>query len=202
MIRPDDAFSDAVAARVAALERATDAEIVVVVAQRSGSYADLSARGASVVALTAAAGLIAIPWHIGELWFVIDTALAWLLAERVLRARPFVRALSGARRRRAQVAAAALQEFVVEAVHGTPNHSGVLVYVSLLEELVEVVPDLGIEGRVPGGELAPVRALLRADTADHLLAGLTALGGVLARHVPHTEQSDAFDLADAPRIRP
>jgi putative membrane protein len=201
MIHTDDAFSDAVAARVTAIERCTDAEIVVVAAPRSGRYADVTARGASVVALAAAGVLLAIPWAIGEAWFLVDVGLTWLIAERLLRHRCAIRALTRSTRRTAQVRAAAIAEFHRESVHGTPRRTGVLVYLSVLEARVEIVPDLGVEGAVPRGALATVEDVLRADATEPFLQGLDALGAVLARHLPHRGDSDETDLPDAPRIR-
>jgi putative membrane protein len=202
MIHTDPSFSEVVAARVAAVERRTDAELVVVVAGRSGRYADVSARAASVVALAVAAVLLAIPWSIGEPWFLVDVTVAWLLAERASQAPGALRRLTRADRRAGQVRDAAHLAFQEEVVHGTARRTGVLVYVSLLEGRVEVVPDLGVEGAVPRGELQAAVDVLRHDDVAHLLAGLDALGDVLARHLPHRADSDETDLADAPRIRP
>lgn len=200
MMKHDARFSEAVAAAVTEIERTTDAEIVVVAAARSGSYADVSARAASVVSLVAAGLLIVLPWHLAPGFFLLDLALVWWLAERLLRRPVPVRALTRASRRLTQVREAAQREFLQEAVHGTPHRSGVLVYVSALEDEVELLPDLGVQGRIPAAELAEIRAQLRAHDLDAFLAGLTALGALLSARVPHHAGSDAFDLPNAPRV--
>ncbi|MCB9680965.1 MAG: hypothetical protein H6733_05785 [Alphaproteobacteria bacterium] len=202
MIHTDDRFAQAVADAVTAIERRTDAEVVVVAAARSGTYADVSARTAAVAMWVGAIVLLAIPHAIGPVWFVVDLALVGLATERLARGSWWIRRTTRASRRRQQVRDAAQAELVREAVHGTPRRTGVLVYLSALEAQVEVVGDLGVQGRVPGGALQPAIDRLDADDLDGFLAGLAALGDVLARYLPHTEDSDDTDLPNAPRIRP
>lgn len=202
MIHTDQAFSEAVAQAVGDIETRTDAEIVVVAAARSATYAEVSAYVASMAALVMSAILLAIPWHIAEPWFLLDLTLTWLIAERLARSPWLTRRLTTTKRRDAEVMAAAHAEFLREAIHGTPNRTGVLVYVSALEGMVAVIPDLGIAGRVPKGELVQVFRALRKNDLPSFLEGLRLLGDVLARYVPHHEGSDTFDMPNAPRIRP
>lgn len=201
MLHDDPRFLDAVAARVGALEKTTDAEIVVVAAPRSDAYADVAWRGTLVGCGILLAVLLFIPWTVGPGWLLIDLSLFALGLSRVLSWTAPLRVLTGAPRRRAAVAAAARRAFLEEAVHGTPNRTGVLVYVSALEGRVEVVPDLGVEGRVPRGAWVTAAEAFAHDDLDHFLAGLDALGAVLAHHLPHTPDSDAVDLPNVPRVR-
>ncbi len=200
MIHTDQSFSDAVEAKVAEIEARTDAEVVVVAAERSGSYRDVASRAAFVGTLAVAAVILWIPYGIAEPWVLLDLAVSYLLLERAFRFRPMVRLITTSARRIEQVHATAEQEFHREAVHGTPNRSGVLVYVSALEGIVEVLPDLGVEGRLPRGELFTALEAFRHDDLEHFLAGLDALGDGLAAHLPHTAGSDAVDLPNAPRL--
>ena len=200
MMKHDARFSEAVASAVTAIERTTDAELVVVAASRSGTYADVSARAAGLVALAAGVALIVSPWHVEIVWWAVDVLFVGWISERALRRPGAVKLLTREARRHAQVRAAAEREFVREAVHGTPNRSGVLIYVSALEGRVELIPDLGVDGMVPQAELAAVHEKMNASSTEGFVAGLHALGEVLAKRVPSRPDSDAFDLPNEPRV--
>jgi putative membrane protein len=93
---------------------------------------------------------------------------------------------------------AAEAAFCQEAVHATTARTGLLVYVSILEERVELLPDQGLLGKIPGAVWNDLA--VQADTLEHLLAGLERVGTVLAQHVPSTGDS-VNELSNAPRMR-
>lgn len=198
-MKVDEATVGRLTAQVDTMERSTDAEVVVVLAGRSGPYREVSQQAALVPTLAFAVLALVAPWAVPWGWFLVELVVVGLVSERVLRHPAVVRRLLSAARREAEVTRAARAAFVEEAVHGTPHRTGVLVYVSALEDEVVLVPDLGVEGLVPGGELGFVRATFRREGLD---AGLDALGRVLAARIPHTANSDATNLPNAPRIRP
>jgi putative membrane protein len=197
----DEGFAKAVEDEVARIERGTDAEIVVVSASQSGQYRDVAMAGAALLTLLLVIGALVVPYTMHPSTLVVLMVLAFPALGWLLHSPWFLGRASGASRRAQQVREAAESEFVREAVHGTPNRSGVLVYRSALERRVEVIVDFGVQGRAPKGELDLAISAFGADK-DRFLAGLRALGELLARRVPATEHSQAFDLHNAPRIRP
>ena len=117
-----------------------------------------------------------------------------------------MRAIVPAARRRRQVERAAAEHFLAESVHGTRGRTGLLVYVSLLEERVALVPDLGIEGRVPGGVWADLRWSETGDpsrprTLQDLVQGLEQIGAILRLRIP-ADATDVNESPNAPRIVP
>jgi uncharacterized membrane protein len=78
---------------------------------------------------------------------------------------------------------------------------GLLVLVSELERRVELVPDLGLEAKIPRGEWGPAADAFANHDLPGFLAGLRAIGELLAKHVPATEGGPGLELSDAPRIR-
>jgi putative membrane protein len=202
MLHTDSRFTEAVEAAVAEIETRTDAELIVVAAERSGSYRDAAGRAAFWATLVVAAVILWVPHYIAEPWVLLDLTLSFFGFEWAFRSRRIVPLITRASRRESQVEAAAEREFHREAVHGTPNRSGVLVYVSALEGVVRVLPDLGVQGRLPGGALLAAIEAFRHDDLDHFLEGLRALGDALEVHVPHIEGSDDIDLPNTPRVRP
>lgn len=201
MLHTDPQFAESVEAVVTEVELHTDAEVVVVAAERSGSYRDVSYAAASVVALASLVALLAVPWTHQPVTAVVEVALTWGIAAWLLSGRLPLRLLVPRRRREAQVAAAVEREFTREQVHATPNRTGVLVYVSALERRVELYPDLGVRGRIPDGAWAKVRGEFSHDDLDHFLRGMREVGDLLARHIPKLE-NDLVDLPNAPRVRP
>jgi putative membrane protein len=200
MLQADRLFGDAVGRKVAELEQATDAEIVVVAATRSGSYRDLEIWAAAGLGFVTLAALVLLPWHVHPVLALLDVAFATGVAAWALRGRAIVLRLAPLERQAAQVAAAAAAEFHLESVHATPRRTGVLVYVSAQERMVEIVPDLGVEALVPRAQWAEVARAVRADDLDSFLGGLERVGKVLGTFVPRAGERGVA-LSDAPRIR-
>lgn len=200
MLHTDQAFLDATTAAVARIERTTDAEIVVVAAERSGHYRDVQHAGAAIVALLALLALLFAPVEIHPVAVPVEVAVAYGVAWALLGGRPALSRLVPSARAAAQAEVAARSAFFAEAVGGTPHHTGVLVYVSALEGVVVVVPDSGVKAHVPPGELDPVLAGWSATELTGFLAGLDRLGAVLAHRLPHGPESAQTNLPDAPRV--
>ena len=205
MIRTDTHFADAVARAVAAAERGTSAELVVVVAARSGSYRDLAlgagAVAALVVLLVALFARALFPPIAVAVEVPAVLALVTWLTHRLPAA---LRALASEARMRRQVERAAAWWFLEEAVHGTRARTGMLVYLSLLETRAAVVPDLGLSGRVPDAAWSSIA--WRADgtaggprTVDEVVAGISAIGALLRQKLP-ADARDVNELPDALRI--
>ncbi|MDP2311815.1 MAG: hypothetical protein Q8P41_02850 [Pseudomonadota bacterium] len=199
MVHTDARFSAAIERAVSEIEVHTDAELVVVAAPSSGSYADLAWIGGGLVAVAILAFLCWSPVLFNAFWFPIDVLVAGGLVGWLLATRPrLVVALAGETRRRRQVHEAAQVAFVEESVHATEGRTGLLVYVSAMEGRVELLPDQGLLGKIPGAKWNAVE--LRADSVEELVAGLHRLGTLLAAHLPPT-QENRDEIANVPRVR-
>jgi putative membrane protein len=205
MMRIDRSFSDTVERAVNAAESGTSAELIVVVAARSGSYLDIAgAVGAGVAMVVLLVALFApAPFH--PVAVAVETPLAFVLAAWLAHRSPgLLKTLAPDARARKQVERAAAEHFVAEAVHGTRGRTGILVYLSLLEERVKVVPDFGVEGCVPAAAWADVRWSttgdpLRPRTRDDLVRGIEQIGALLRARMPG-QGTDLNEIPDAPRI--
>lgn len=206
MLHTNSRFSEAVEAAVGRLEADTDAEVVVVAAPRSGSYRDLALAFGLVMAWLMLLLVLFSPFHFQPVWIPLELPAVAVLATWAAHKRPgLLRRLAGRKRLKAQVEAAADATFHQEVVHGTKGRTGLLIYFSALEQRVVLRPDLGLDARVPGGEWNAIRWGPGADPhtpadLDHFLAGLQAVGQILARHVPPTG-TNPNEISDAPRIR-
>lgn len=199
MVHTDARFSAAIERAVSEIEVHTDAEVVVVAAPCSGSYADLAWLGAGIVAIVVLAFLVWSPVVFDAVWFPVDVLATGAFVGWALTRWPrLVVAAAGAARRARQVRQGALAAFTEENVHATAERTGLLVYVSALEGRVELIPDHGLLGKIPGAKWNALH--VRADTVDELVAGIHRLGGLLAAHVPATALNED-QIGNAPRLR-
>jgi putative membrane protein len=205
MTRIDRSFSEAVERAVHAAESGTAAELIVVVAARSGSYLDIAGAAGAAVAMVVLLVALFAPQEFHPVTVAIETPFAFVLAAWVAHRSPgFLRALAPGARSRKQVERAAAEHFVTEAVHGTRGRTGLLVYLSLLEERVALLPDFGVEGCVPAAAWAEIRWSATGDPSrprnrDDVVRGIEQIGAILREHMPG-QGTDLNELPDAPRI--
>lgn len=206
MIRTDRSFSETVARAVRDAEKGSAAEIVVVAAARSGSYVDVALAAGGIAALAALLVALFAPVTFHPAAVAVEVPLAFgIVAWLVHRTPALLGVLAPRARMRSQVERAAAAHFLAEAVHGTKGRTGLLVYVSLLEGRVVLIPDLGLEAKVP----AQVWTAFRFGGADgrtcrsveELTAGLRAIGDLLRSRAPGADV-DGNEIPDAPRIVP
>ena len=129
--------------------------------------------------------------HAGEIRFAIETALTPL------------HVLNGMAPR-----ARALEVFASLAVWDTERNNGVLIYVQLADRAVEIVADRGFRGLVNPAEWEAVCRLMeehfragRFETGS--IAGVDAIGNLLARHFPPNAERAApshNQLPDRPTL--
>jgi putative membrane protein len=98
---------------------------------------------------------------------------------------------------------AARGAFVDQGVSRTHGRTGVLVYISMFERRVEVVPDVGIEAAGLGQEwkaavAALERSLLPSPDLERFLGAMRALGPLLAERLPRASD-DVNELPDEVR---
>lgn len=179
---------DRIAAAIAAAERGTAGEIVVLVAGRAGAYRSVALALALLCAL-------AVPWPLilATAWSAGAIAVAQALtALAVLAAtlHPTVRtAIVPRALKRARAHDAALREFAARGVTRTRGRTGILIYLAVAEGHAEIVADHAVVARVPEESWsAAIDALLaglrRGDAAGGLIAAVDRAGAILAAEFP------------------
>lgn len=127
--------------------------------------------------------------HRGEICFAVESALA----PRALWAGEEARA-------RAQVLFGQLR------VWDTAANNGVLLYLLLADQRLEIVADRGLDGRVSAQQWRGVCELmeerLKAGEAEAaVIDGVAAVSDLLAMHFPRTrDDGDRNELADLPHV--
>lgn len=197
-----DAAKAALERAVAGVESRSSAEVVVLVRSRSAAYrhADLLAGG--LAAYLVLAFQLFSPWEF-ELWSILvaPPICGLLVALAVSRLDPVRRLLIPAAERREHVRVAARAAFLEQGVGETRRRTGILVYVSLLERVVELIPDCGVRQSLPAAAwsdlVAGVEQAMRSREPGLAVAErLTAFGNALGPVLPHRED-DVDELPNA-----
>ena len=181
---------------IASIEAASSAELVIAIRGRARQVAAPAiAIGIAVAVATLALALTTAlaPWQI-----LLLPIAAGGIGAAIAQLAPVERLLVSPAVRRAQVATAAHAAFYERGVHRSSRRTGVLVFVALHEQVVELVGDLAAVAAIGqpqldawGAELAA--ALARTD--DALAAALAGLAPRFAAVLPH-HAGEANELAD------
>jgi putative membrane protein len=201
-----------VAEAVKAAERQTSGEIVPFVVQRSDHYheAPWRAMAAGVVIVL----LVSISVQLfTEIWIPLTPlevalaalglgAIGYLLAAFV---NPCTRMFAGRETMSHRVHQRAGEAFLAEEVFATRERTGILLFVSLLEQRVVVLGDSGINAKVAkedweGIVRMIVAGMKRGQPADGLVEAIGRCGELLAQHGVARRADDTDELSDNLRM--
>jgi putative membrane protein len=200
-------FTDDTKARAAeavkAIEARTSAEVVIAVHARSGDYSHTDYLVGFALSFVTLVAMLYLPQEFPLETFPPGSAVSFLVGALVCRSVPALRrVLSGRAPREKNVRTAARAAFVDLGISRTRGRTGLLVFVSLFERQVEVVPDTGVDPAALGPEwiqaLAGLNAALaRSSDPAPFFQALHALTPPLERVLPRA-QDDVNELPDAP----
>ena len=200
----DDAARAALTDCVKKIESATDAELVLVVRARSGSYRQADYLFGSLLAFLGLLFLLFSPFDFHQYWVPVDVALLFAIAVfSSSRTNTLRRLLTTDKFRSNAVRTGAAAMFYEAGIANTHAEMGVLIYLSILERRLELIADRGILKGVNALEwnqlLFELHEAGRKADAPTLLAGMENLGALLAKHLPATGENPN-ELPDAPRF--
>lgn len=207
-----------VTAAVSQAERATDGEIVTVVAGRSDAYHDVALHWTVLAMLFVLALLAWAPAPVEWLHALLidawsDTPPRWyltfalvlmavtFLVARVLLALDALRlALTPGRTKTRRTHARALALFRTAVELRTHGATGVLLYLSLAEHRAEIIADEAIHSKVSADVWGEAMAVLIAEVkqgrpGEGMAQAVAQIGKVLAEHFPRS-QGDINELPD------
>ena len=200
----DQAACESLAGCVAEIEKHTNAELVIVVRARSGSYSQADYLAGALLAFLGLLFLLFSPISFQHYWVAIDVVLLFLLGAFVsAKTRVLRRLLTTPKFREHAVRTGAAAMFYEAGIANTQAELGVLVFLSLLERRLEVIADRGVLQSVPSLEwnecLFELHQAGKATEFNALLKSLRLLGALLAAYVPATGENPN-ELPDKPRI--
>lgn len=200
----DDAAREGLTACVRDIEKNTDAELVLVVRARSGSYRHADYLFGFLLSFVGLLFLLFSPFDFHQYWVAIDVGLLFLLGTLLSSRSKKIRCLLTTEKfRRNAVRQGAAAMFYEAGIANTKAEMGVLVYVSMLERRLELIADRGILKSVPAMEWNEILFKLhqagKSPEPEKLQAALCDLGILLARQCPATGENPN-ELPDLPRF--
>src|SRR5436853_7602105 len=200
----DQAASEAIAQAVREIEKQTDAEVVIVVRGRSGSYRHADYLFGLIIAFLGLLFVLFSPFDFHTYWVPIDVALLFVVGAFVCsRTDSLRRLLTGKKFREKSARTGAAAMFYEAGIANTHAENGLLIYLSLLERKMEVIADRGILKAVPplkwNHSVFELKEVAQKCEPEELICALRNLGAVLAEHLPATGENPN-ELADGPRI--
>ncbi len=199
----DDEAKARAAREVKAIEARTAAEVVVAVHTTSGHYRHTDYLVGFLLSLVTLLALLYLPDEYPLEIFPVDVAASFLMGTLLSQVLPAVRRrLTSPRLLEENVRRAARAAFVELGISRTTGRTGVLVFVSVFERRVAVVPDLGVDPAAMGPEWDAALAKLSAAVAsagspEPFFEALRLLAPPLERTLPRSAD-DVNELPDAP----
>ena len=191
-------------------ERGTSGEIVVVIAAASDEHAETYWRSAFLLASLVMLADIGYR-HYATFWLAWSADAVWvaMLAAGLLGFfaaswPPVRRALAGRERLSRRVRRAAEAAFTRERVFETRDRTGILVFLSLLERQVVVLPDAGIAAKAPesawSGVVGEIVLGMKAGRpTEALVTAVRSCGDTLRAAGFSSRPDDANELPDFPK---
>jgi putative membrane protein len=200
----DQAAGEALAQAVRDIEKDSDAEIVIVVRGRSGSYRHADYLCGAIVALAALTFVLFSPFDFHTYWVPVDVVAAFMAGAYVAGRTNFIRRALSTKKFRAQAARTGAAAMFYEAgIANTSAENGLLIYLSLLERRLEVIADRGILKTVPAlkwnNSVFELKRVGRKPGPEELVKAIRSVGSLLAEHMPATGENPN-ELPDGPRI--
>jgi len=200
----DQAACDVLLQCVKEIESGTDAEIVIVVRARSGSYRHADYLFGALIAFLGLLLLLFLPVNFHTYWVPVDIAILFALGVYLsAHSSSLRRCLTSNKFRKEAVRTGAAAMFYEAGIANTNAEMGVLVYLSLLERRLELIADRGVLKAVLSllwnQRLSELREVGRQPEPDSFLDALRKLGALLAEHVPATGENPN-ELPDMPRF--
>jgi putative membrane protein len=206
-----DADREAIRAATTAAERVTAGELVVYVTERCDPYPEAAFKAALVGAASGALCAAIAVWIFGGwgapdyLWMLVGLQLGLFAGWIASRFEGIRRRLIDRQDLTSRVQARAAEAFLEQRVFETQDRTGVLIFVTLFEHQVVLLPDDGVGQRVEARawdtiseELA--RGIRAGAPASALIRAVERCANLLSEHgVSPTDSRD--ELSNEPRFR-
>ncbi len=189
-----DAQRDELKNLVARVEKTAGVEIVPFIVSSSDSYEVVHWRAAAIGALAFllfafACFFLYDGWALGWLYTGFGLAIGVVVAAASLAlaplfSKPLFRILAGKTLLRRRTRARAERSFHAESVSATEGRTGILVFISLMERRIEIIPDLAIARAVQSSDwdvvIGQIRETVRSKGPhEGMKAGIAACGQVI-----------------------
>src|SRR5437762_6316820 len=181
----DKAAGDAIGAAVREIEAGTNAEIVVAVRGRSGTYRHADYLFGAIIAFIGLLFVLFSRFEFHTFWIPFDVSALFVAGAFVSSRGDWIRRILTTKTFRVKAARAGAAAMFYEAgIANTSAENGLLIYLSLLERQMEVIAERGVLKAVTAlkwnhTEFEMKRVAQNANP-DKLISALHEIGGLLA----------------------
>ncbi|HYX30477.1 MAG TPA: hypothetical protein VE863_18210 [Pyrinomonadaceae bacterium] len=200
----DDTAAEAIGAAIREIEAKTNAEIVVAIRGRSGTYRHADYLFGAIVAFAGLLFVLFSRWEFHTYWIPFDVILLFVIGAYLSSRFDWLRRLLTTQKFRAKAARAGAAAMFYEAgIANTSAENGLLIYLSLLERQMEIIADRGVLKSLPALKwnhaVFELKRIGANPNPERLVAGMRELGELLAEHMPPVAENPN-ELADGPSI--
>lgn len=190
----DDAARQGLARAIADIEAASSVEVIVAFRHQSSTYRHANMIVAATVAFVSLAVMLFVDHAFSLAAILIDPFVMAVIAGVAVEWLPGVkRVLTPRARRHAKVERSARATFIERGVHATRDRTGLLVYISWLEQDIVLVPDVGL--KLPADAEQTLASAVHAGGAA-VAKALGSLASALGEVAPR-RADDLNELPDA-----
>ena len=191
MFTLSESFCTAVEKIIDEIEAKSDVEIVVVFSRKSAEYLDIPWKLSVALCWLLMCLLFLLDFRptLGAL--CIDLPIILYGGQWIIHKVPsFWRHLITKKRKLAHVQKSAAAAFQAEKIYGSPHRNGILIYLSALEDRIEVLLDGGLWGKLPLVDIQTLAWKSQSDdphllgSTDDFLKSLRELGDLCTQHHP------------------
>lgn len=175
---------------VKGVERATSGELVPVIASQSYHYPGAVSFGSLIVGVAVGVGA-SLCLNSSDMWMFLAIFLAvYLLCMVLMRAVPvFKKPFIPKQQMRDEVHEGAVTSFFLNGLHRTRDMTGIIIYVSVYERMVEILADKGINDKVDPKVWDEVvqdvtQAIRKGEPADGICRAVTRCGELITENFP------------------
>lgn len=191
----DEAGAARIAERIAEIERATDAELVTVLAARADDYGYIPTLWAALAAFITPWALHVGPWWLGTTDLLAAQVLTFAVLFFVLRWPPLLVRVIPRSVRVWRASSLVRRQFLEQGLHHTAGETGVLIFVSEAEHYVEILADRGIDRHVDHAKWQAIvdaftTRVAAGETVEGFLECIDACGALLIEHAPATREKN------------
>ena len=200
----DQAAGEALAQAVRDIEKNSDAEIVIVVRGRSGTYRHSDYLCGAIIAFIGLIFVLLSPFEFHVYWVPIDVFGLFVAGAFVCSRTDFVRRALTTKKFRAQaVRNGAAAMFYEAGIANTSAENGLLIYLSILERRLEIIADRGVLKAIPAlkwnNAVFGLKQVAGNPDSENLIKAVRELGDLLTQCLPPTGENPN-ELPDGPRI--
>lgn len=179
--------------KITLIESQTDAELVTVMCDQSDDYHFIPSLWAALTAIVIPTFFIGWGWSLSLGQTVLMQLLCFLSLMLVFHFSPIKMWLIPSHIKEQRASRYAHQLFLLQGLHLTDNHAGVMLFVSKAERYVEVIADKALEGKVTPTQWQKVideftEEVSRKRVAEGFYQAVESVGELLITTMPITEK--------------